>query len=145
MKRIAFTAALVLAAFAAEAQVKPEDQVKQRRAGYAVMGHNFSNLAAMAQEKKPYNKDEAGRSADLVAALSDYMKQFFGEGTDKGETKAKSEIWQKRADFDSKMDKMVTEARKLPAAARSDLPALKAAVAEAGKACKACHDDYRAK
>ena len=146
-KKIAIAAVVALtAAFAAEAQMKPEDQIKQRRSGYAVMGFNFANLAAMAQEKKPYNKEEAGRSADLVAALCDYMKGFFGEGTDKGaETKAKHEIWEKRADFDSKMDKMITEARKLPVAARTDLPALKAAVAEAGKACKACHDDYRAK
>ena len=147
MKKQAFVAAVALAAvFAAEAQVKPEDQIKQRRSGYAVMGYNFANLGAMAQEKKPYNKEEAGKSADLVAALSDYMKGHFGEGTDKGaETKAKHEIWEKRADFDSKMDKMVTEAKKLPAAARTDLPALKVAVGEAGKACKACHDDYRAK
>jgi cytochrome c556 len=146
MKKQAFVAAALLAAaFAADAQVKPEDQIKQRRSGYAVMGYNFANLGAMAQEKKPYNKEEAGRSADLVAALSDYMKVHFGEGTDKGETKAKPEIWQKRADFDSKMDKMVVEAKKLPAAARADLPSLKAAVGEAGKACKACHDDYRAK
>ena len=144
-KQVLVAAALLAAAFAAEAQVKPEDQIKQRRSGYAVMGYNFASLGAMAQDKKPYNKDEAVRNAELVASLSDYMKGFFGEGTDKGETKAKPEIWQKRADFDSKMDKMVAEAKKLPAAARADLPALKAAVAEAGKACKACHDDYRAK
>jgi cytochrome c556 len=147
MKKLALAAALAFAAagLTAEAQVKPEDQVKQRRSAYAVLGFNFANLAAMAQEKKPYNKDEAGRSADLVAALSDYPKGHFGDGTDKGETKAKPEIWQKRADFDSKMDKMVTEAKKLPAAARSDLASLKKAVGDAGGACKACHDDYRAK
>jgi cytochrome c556 len=146
MKKQAIVAVVLLAAaFAADAQMKPEDQIKQRRSGYAVMGYNFASLAAMAQEKKPYNKDEAARNADLVAALCDYMKGFFGEGTDKGETKAKPEIWQKRADFDAKMDKMITEARKLPAAARADLPALKKAVADAGAACKACHDDYRAK
>lgn len=144
-KQVLVAAALLAAAFAAEAQVKPEDQIKQRRSGYAVMGYNFASLGAMAQDKKPYNKEEAVRNAELVASLSDYMKGFFGEGTDKGETKAKPEIWQKRADFDAKMDKMVAEAKKLPAAARADLPALKAAVAEAGKACKACHDDYRAK
>ena len=144
-KQAIVAAALLAAAFAAEAQVKPEDQIKQRRSGYAVMGYNFASLGAMAQEKKPYNKEEAGRNADLVAALSDYMKGFFGEGTDKGETKAKPEIWQKRADFDSKMDKMIAEAKKLPAAARADLPSLKKAVADAGSACKACHDDYRAK
>ena len=144
-KQVLVAAALLAAAFAADAQVKPEDQIKQRRSGYAVMGYNFASLGAMAQDKKPYNKEEAVRNAELVASLSDYMKGFFGEGTDKGETKAKPEIWQKRADFDAKMDKMVAEAKKLPAAARADLPALKAAVAEAGKACKACHDDYRAK
>lgn len=142
---IAATLALTTAVCVQAQQLKPEDQVKQRRAGYAVMGHNFASLGAMAQEKKPYNRDEAIRNAELVAALCDYMKAFFGEGTDKGETKAKPEIWQKRADFDDKMDKMVVEARKLPAAARADLPTLQKAVGDAGKACKACHDDYRAK
>ena len=147
MKRIAIAAGVfAAAALVVQAQeLKPEDQVKQRRSAYAVMGYNFASLAAMAQEKKPYSRDEAIRNADLVAALCDYMKNFFGEGTDKGETKAKPEIWQHRADFDDKMEKMIVEARKLPQAARADLPALKKAVADAGKACKACHDDYRAK
>lgn len=146
MKKQVIVAAFTLAAaFAAEAQIKAETQIKQRRSGYAVMNFNFSSLAAMAEEKKPFNRDEAARNADLVAALSDYMKGFFGDGTDKGETKAKPEIWQNRSDFDAKMDKMISEARKLPAAARADLPALKKAVSDAGAACKACHDDYRAK
>ena len=147
MKRIAIAAGVfAAAALVVQAQeLKPEDQVKQRRSAYAVMGYNFASLAAMAQEKKPYSRDEAIRNADLVAALCDYMKNFFGEGTDKGETKAKPEIWQHRADFDDKMEKMIVEARKLPQAARADLPALRKAVADAGKACKACHDDYRAK
>ena len=148
MKRIALAAGVFAAAASVAVpaqQLKPEDQIKQRRAGYAVMGHNFASLSNMAQEKKPYNRDEAIRNAELVSALCDYMKNFFGEGTDKGETKAKPEVWQKRADFDDKMEKMIVEAHKLPAAARADLPTLKKAVADAGKACKACHDDYRAK
>ena len=139
-------AALVAACFGAHAQMKPEDQVKQRRSGMAIIGHNFGSLAAMAQEKKPYNKEEAGRNADLVAALADYPHAFFVEGTDKvGDTKAKPEIWQKKSDFDDKMKKMQAEAKKLPQAARGDLASLKAAVGDMGKACKACHDDYRAK
>jgi cytochrome c556 len=128
----------------AAAQLKPEDQIKQRKSGYAVIGYNFASLGAMAQDKKPYNKEEATRNANLVATLADYPRQFFGEGTDKGETKAKPEIWQKRADFDAKMDKMIAAARALPAAA-GDPAALKKAVSDAGAACKACHDEYRAK
>ena len=147
MKRVAAVAAVAVAAvFTAQAQTKPEDHIKQRQAGYAVLGYNFSNLAAMAQEKKPYNKEDAVRSAELVAALSDYPRGHFTEGTDKGgNTRAKADIWKNRGDFDAKMDKMIAETKKLPQAARADLPTLKKAVSDAGGACKACHDDYRAK
>lgn len=147
MKNAAIAAALCLAATAVsvQAQVKPEDQIKLRKSAYALMGFNFASLGAMAQDKKPYNQQEAVRNADLVATLSDIPRNFFGAGTDKGETKAKPEIWQKRDDFDAKMDKMIAETRKLPQAARADLAALKKAVSDTGAACKACHDDYRAK
>ena len=41
------------------------------------------------------------------------------------------------------MDKMVSEAAKLPAVVRSgDMAAFKKQVADLGAACKACHDDY---
>jgi cytochrome c556 len=144
---VAATLGLAATAFTAHAQMKPEDAIKQRRSGYAVIGFNFSSLGAMAQDKKPYNKEEAIRNAELVAALADYPKNFFLPGTDKGaDTKAKPEIWQKRADFDKKMDEMITEAKKLPQVARNgDLAALKKAVGDTGGKCKACHDDYRAK
>jgi cytochrome c556 len=149
MKKTAIAAALALAATALLAQaqqIKPEDHIKYRKAAYTLMGLNFGSLAAMAQDKKPYNKEEAIRNADFVALLATEPRAHFGEGTDKGETKAKPEIWQKRSDFDQKMDKMVGETGKLPQVARNgDLSALKKAVADTGAACKACHDDYRAK
>src|SRR5512140_1792970 len=149
MKKTAIAAVLCVAATALVAQaqqVKPEDHIKYRKAAYSLMGLNFGSLAAMAQDKKPYNKDEAIRNADFVALLATEPRHHFVEGTDKGETKAKPEIWQKRADFDQKMDKMVAETGKLPQVARNgDLAALKKAVADTGAACKACHDDYRAK
>ena len=147
MKKTAL-AALALAAIAVPAfaqQAKVEDQIKYRRAAYTLMGLNFGSLGAMAQDKKPYNQEEAQRNADFVAMLSTVPKGYFGEGTDK-DTKAKPEIWAKRADFDSKMDKMVSEAQKLPAVVRGgDLAAFKKQVGDVGAACKACHDEYRAK
>lgn len=148
MNRPAIAAALLLAATAASVQaqqLKPENQIKQRKSAYAVINYNFSSLAAMAEEKKPYDKEEAVRNAELVSVLADYPKNFFGPGTDKGETKAKPELWKNRADFDDKMEKMIGEARKLPQAARGDVASLKKAVSDTGAACKACHDEYRAK
>ena len=147
MMKSAFAAVILAAtAVAVQAQqVKLEDQVKYRRAAYTLMSLNFGSLGAMAQDKKPFNKDEAIRNADFVAMLSTVPKLYFGEGTDK-DTKAKPEIWTNRADFDAKMDKMVGEAQKLPAVVRAgDMAAFKKQVGDVGAACKACHDEYRLK
>ena len=146
MRKSAIAAVILAAtAVAARAQVKLEDQIKYRRAAYTLMSLNFGSLGAMAQDKKPFNKDEAIRNADFVAMLCTVPKQYFGEGTDK-DTKAKPEIWTNRADFDAKMDKMVTEAQKLPAVVRADdMAAFKKQVGDVGAACKSCHDEYRLK
>jgi len=126
-------------------QMKPENQIKYRKAAYQLMNLNFNSLEAMARDKKPFNKDEAARNAEFVALLATVPKDFFGEGSDK-DTKAKPEIWTHRSDFDAKMEKMGAEAAKLPAAVRSgDMAAFKKQVAEVDEACKACHDEYRAK
>ena len=150
MKKTAIAAAVAVAATALLAQaqqIKPEDHLKYRKAAYSLLGLHFGSLAAMAQDKKPYNKEEAIRDADFVALVATEPKLHFGEGTDKLEgSKAKPEIWQKRSDFDQKMDKMVSETGKLPQVARNgDLAALKKAVGDTGSACKACHDEYRNK
>ncbi len=144
-------AALLLAATAlpslAQQAMKPEDQIKMRKSTMAVIGYNFGSLAAMAQDKKPFNKDEAQRNADILPLLAAMPKPFFGEGTDKGDnTKAKPEIWKNKADFEQKLDKMAQEVARLPQVVRAgDMAAFKKEVGEVGKACKSCHDDYRAK
>jgi cytochrome c556 len=147
MKKSAI-AALLLAVIALPAlpqQMKAENQVKYRRAAYQLMNLNFGSLDAMAENKKPFNRDEAARNAEFVALLASVPKGFFGEGTEK-DTRAKPEIWKNRADFDAKMDKMVGEAQKLPAVVKTgDMGAFKKQVHEVGEACKACHDEYRAK
>ncbi len=147
MKNTAIAALLVAATAvpAAAQQVKAENQIKYRKAAYTLMNLNFGSLSAMAQEKKPYNQEEAQKNADFVAMLAPVPKNYFGEGTDK-DTKAKPEIWTHRADFDAKMDRMLTEAAKLPAVVRAgDMAAFRKQVSDTDAACKACHDDFRAK
>jgi cytochrome c556 len=141
----AFAAVAILAA---EAQApKPEDQLKLRKAAYNLMNYSLGSIDAMVEGKRPFNKDEALRNAELLAQLATVPRGFFGEGTDKaGETRAKPEVWTNRADFDAKMDKMITETGKLHQVAKSgDAAAIKKAVADVDKACSSCHDDYRVK
>ncbi len=146
-KQILVLAAVLATMTAAVAQTpKPEDQLKLRKAAYTLMGYTFGSLDAMAGGKRAFNKDEAVRNAELLAQLATIPKGFFGEGSDKGETRAKPEVWTNRADFDAKMDKMVQETGKLSQAARSaDVATLKKAVQDVDAACSACHDDYRVK
>lgn len=128
------------------AQAKPEDAIKYRRGVFAVMGWNFGALAAMAKGERPHDKDEAARRAATVAFMSRLPAEGFVPGSDKGDTKAKPEVWSEMDDFKAKLEKMQAEAAKLADVAKGgDLNALKAQVGETGKACKACHDKFRNK
>ena len=143
---LALAAAMAFATGVHAQAPKPEDQIKLRKAAYSLMGYTFGSLDAMASGKRAFNREEAARNADLLARLATIPKGFFGEGSDKGETRAKPEIWTSRADFDAKMDKMVQETAKLSQVARSaDAAALKKAVQDVDSSCSGCHDDYRTK
>ena len=131
----------------AQQPMKPERQIDTRQAAMTMIGYNFGSLSAMAQGKKPYDKDEAALNATIVANVSALPKRFFGPGTDKGhDTEALAKIWEKHDDFDRRMDKMHEEAMKLPEVVRAgDMEAFKKQVSETGKACKSCHDEYKKK
>ena len=143
---LAAVMAAALSVAASAQQLKPESQIKLRQSAYSLMNYNLSILDAMASGKRALNKEEAVHAAEMLAMLSTVPKNFFGEGTGGEPTRAKLEIWTHRSDFDAKMDKMVNEAGKLPAIARSGDPAgLTKQVNDVADACKACHDEYRAK
>jgi cytochrome c556 len=139
-------AGMAVAAGAAFAQQKPEDAIKYRQSALFILGQSFGPLAAMAQGKIPYDKDAAARDAGIAEFVSKLPWSRFGPGTDQGNTKAKPEIWLNLEDFRAKADKMQAEVAKLAQVARTgDFNALKMQVGETGKACKACHDEYRNK
>ena len=69
----------------------------------------------------------------------------FVDGSDKGTTRAKPEIWKNKADFSSKMDDLHKALNELQqAAAGGDRELISKRIGAAGKACKACHDEYKA-
>lgn len=144
--RLILGALALAAAFPAAAQFqKPEDAIKYRQGSMFVMGQHFGRIGAMANGRVPFDAAAAQANADVVVALSKLPFAGFGDGTDKGTTKAKPEIWTKRADFDASAKKMQEDVVKLQAAAKSgNLDQLKAAFGDAGKTCKSCHDDFRA-
>lgn len=138
----AFTLALPVSAQFAKA----EDAVKYRKNAFFVMQQNFGRVAAMAAGKAPFDAKIAADSAAVAEFVGKLPWAGFGSGTDKGDTKAKAEIWADKAKFDDYANKMQAEMTKLSTAAKSgNLDNIKVAVNATGGTCKSCHDDFRAK
>lgn len=140
-----FFVAAVMAYAPVHAQfAKAEDAIKYRKNALFVMQQNFSRVAGMAGGKIPFDAKVAAESAAVAEYVSRLPWAAFGEGTDKGNTGAKPEIWKERAKFDEYADKMQAEMVKLSAAAKTgNLDSIKAAVNATGGSCKTCHDAYR--
>jgi cytochrome c556 len=139
--------ALLLLAIGLPAQAqfaKPEDAIKYRKASFTVMAAHFGRLGAMANGRAPYDAKAAADNADVVATLSKLPWAAFGEGTDKGDTRAKPEVWKEAGKYKEADDKMQAEIAKLNTAAKAgNIDALKAAFGPAAASCKACHDNFR--
>ncbi len=146
-KTIALTGMLAALACALPAQAqfaKPEDAIKYRKAGFTLMAAHFGRLGAMAQGRVPFDAKAAAENADVLATVAKLPWAAFGEGTDKGETRAKPEIWKEAAKFKEAADKNQAEIAKVVAAAKTgNLDNLKAAFGSAAPTCKACHDNFR--
>jgi len=129
----------------AQAQfAKPEDAIKYRKAGFNVMAAHFGRLGAMAQGRVPFDAKAAAENADVLAVVGKLPFTAFVEGSDKGETRAKPEIWKESAKFKEAAEKNMAEMSKLVAAAKTgNLDNLKAAFGSTAPTCKACHDNFR--
>ena len=121
-----------------------------------VMHERHEGMEDIGDAMKLVSEQLRGDSPDLakvregaatIARLSPEVKGWYppGTGPDVGKTRAKPEIWQKPDDFLAKARAFEPAAAKFNAAAQgSDVAAIKAAAGDLGKACKACHDPYRA-
>ncbi|MBP2313344.1 c-type cytochrome [Azospirillum soli] len=135
---IAMTAAVLLVAGSAVAQ----DSIKARKDGFD------ASKKAMAEIKGLLEADKVapvGAVAQRVSAFAASVPTLFPAGSEKGETKAKAEIWTNSADFAAKAKDFETAAKNLEAAAATgDKAATAKQFAALGGSCKACHERYRA-
>lgn len=86
------------------------------------------------------------QSAAKLKTLEAAFVKMFPAGSDKGDTKALPTVWSDSAGFQAASKAADAAYDKLAVAAGSgDLAAVTAAFADAGKACGACHEKFRAK
>jgi cytochrome c556 len=147
MKRLFVAAVATLCALAslpAAAQFqKPEDAIKYRQGAMALQGNHFGRVAAMANGRVPFDAKVAADNIEIVATLSRLQFAGFIDGSDKGVTRAKPEIWSEKDKWAAAVTKSQEEVAKLAAAGKTgNLDQIKAAVGGVGQSCKACHDAY---
>lgn len=140
-------ASTLLASGTAAAQAKPEDVIKFRKGVYQVVGWHVRPMGAMVKGQMPYNQAAFVKNAEIVAMMSHVAPEAFAAGSDKGETRAKPEIWSDAAGFKKVMDGFQAEAEKMVQVAKTSttVDGVRNQFSALSKSCGACHDNYRTK
>ena len=137
-------ACAAIASPAAAQFAKPEDAIKYRKAAMTLEATHFGRIAAMASGKVAFDAKLAADNAEIMALVSKWQFSGFIEGSDKGDTRAKPEIWSEAPKFQEAARKNQEAVDKFVAAVRTgNLDTIKAAAGPVGQTCKACHDSYR--
>jgi cytochrome c556 len=129
---------------AAGIAVAAQDTIKERQQLMKDNGEAAKLVTAMLKGEKPYDAKEAETAMKSVNASIAKFVTLFPIGTETGgDTAAKPEIWANKAEFESIAKQLDAVTAKAAAAAPGGLDGFKTAMAEVGKACKACHEKFR--
>lgn len=129
------------------AQVKPEDQIKYRKAAYSFASWNMGKIKANVEGT--YDAAQVKAAANAIdAAANSGLGALFGPGTDKAigeqKTAVKPELFQNGAEVGKlARDWAAASAELVKAAESGDVAAVKAAQGKVGGTCKACHDQFK--
>jgi cytochrome c556 len=143
---LAICAGVLIAAPVSAQFAKPEDAVKYRQSAFALIGNHMGRINGQLKASTP-NVAAIQSSAALVETMSKLPFEAFVPGSeDVGNTKVLPAAFKDGAKVKELADKMIAEVAKLNAAAKvGDVKAIQTQFGTVGQACKACHDDYRAK
>ncbi len=96
----AVATAAFLACGPAAAQFKnADDAIEYRQGALTVMDHHFASIGAMVSGETPFDAKVAQANADLVVTLARLPWGAFVEGSDKGDTNARPEVWAQPGKF----------------------------------------------
>lgn len=144
-------AAVLLASTAVQAQMKPEEMVETRQAGYQFMSWNMGRIKAQVVDgKEPYDQAKVAAAANAIAAIANSgMGSLYSPDTTTEQlgkaTRLKPEFFQNLDEAGQIGRKFTAAANQLAkVAAEGDQAAIKKAFGDVGGSCKSCHDKFRA-
>ena len=144
-------AAVLLASTASQAQMKPEEMVETRQAGYQFMSWNMGKIKAQVVDgKEPYDQAKVAAAANAIAAIANSgMGSLYSPDTTTEQlgkaTRLKPEFFQNLDEAGQIGRKFTAAANQLAkVAAEGDQAAIKKAFGDVGGSCNSCHDKFRA-
>jgi cytochrome c556 len=140
----------IAAAGTAYADMKPEDAIKTRQAGYHFMDWNMAKIKAMAVDNsEEFDTKKMQAAANAIAAIANSgMGALYVSGTEHNigdvKTRAKPEIFTDKEGVKKVAVKFIQAANDMAkVAAGDDVFAIADQFKVLGASCKACHDHYR--
>lgn len=149
MKKIISLALLTL--FASTASIAQEDRkieqaIKHRKAAFTLMATYWSRILQTVDGSRPYDPNAVIVDAKKVEYLSQLPWEGFVAGSERGETKAKDDIWLEEDQFKKMAKDLETKTVNLVKVAElKDQKKLKVAFEQARDSCNACHKEFRKK
>jgi cytochrome c556 len=142
---LTFTGALLLQIGFAQAQDrKIEQAINHRKAAFTLMATYVNRMVQTVDGNRPFDAKLMAQDARTVELLSKLPWEGFVEGSERGDTRAKDDIWFEEDKFKRYANDLQTKTSAVTVAAESgDLKRFKAAVSQMRDACNTCHKAFR--
>ncbi len=141
---LVLSAGLLLSSAAHPQDRKIEQAIKHRKAAFTLMATYVNRMVQTVDGHRPFDAALMAQDAKTVELLSKLPWEGFVEGSERGDTRAKDDIWFEDEKFKRYAnDLQAKSAGVTTAAASGDLKRFKAAVGQMRDACNTCHKAFR--
>lgn len=149
MKKIillALVTLMVSTASVAQEDRKIEQAIKHRKAAFTLMSTYWSRILQTVDGDRPYDANAVIADAKKVEYLSRLPWEGFVAGSERGDTKAKEDIWLDEDQFKKLSKELELKTSNLVRVAElKDPKKLKVAFEQAKDVCSTCHKEFRKK
>jgi cytochrome c556 len=126
------------------AEDDPQSVINYRQKVMKSLGGHNGAIGSIVRHRVSF-KDQLEIHAQAIADVSKTIISLFPPGSDFGDTHAKMEVWDKRAEFEQAAKDAEQAAADFLKAVKSKTKDLGPAYKKLGESCKGCHKTFREK
>jgi cytochrome c556 len=144
MRRLLFGTAAIAVVVSTGAVALTDDPITTRKKLMQANGAVFYGIAnGMIKGEIPFNPVLAAAVIRTNNAVAYSFGDYFPEGSDQGDTKARPEIWEEMAEFQQYLADFQAATDAAREADPQTLEAFQAVIMDINDTCLQCHEDFR--